>query len=494
VQLRFGLGLVCVLGTGACFDPAKNDADGGADGAESPTETGIVSAGGSSGGSAGSADEGTTTIAGPDSATGTIFDVGNVTESGGSDTGIVPTGPGSCRLSEIYGAAGGFPTFEDEAYEDFLDKSVLIMTNHDRIGGDKVLRVFDISGDPPPPGLNYAAPQYSHSSWTEPTFGGGTFGITLDSYGNIYVAASSIYSGDTSTPGTIYKVDKDTAEVSIFVELPNSGPSIGNINYDCVSETLRASNHEDGRIWQFEMDGDVRSTYHHATGDVTLGEPNDPGEPNGQFAPLGERVWAVQAHYGKLYYSVWWEDSGRQDPSHENEIWSVEIDEDTGIPMAASAQLEATIPPLMGATFGSPVSDISFAQSGWMLAAERTMTSDTSTLAHSSTTYELQQMGGAWMVVGETYVVGELANSSAGGVDHDFTEGGYVWVTGDALDFYTPDVVYGVQGIPYGGGTYMTSTIIDHDNDLVNQYKTDLGDCEIPIPGDATPPPPPPEG
>ena len=106
-----------------------------------------------------------------------------------------------------------------------------------------------IASDPPVPNLNYAAPMYVHPSWVAPTFGGGTFGLTLDSYGNIYVAATSIYSGVTSTPGAIYKVDKDTAEVSVFAELPNNGPAIGNLNYDCVSETIRATGHEDGRIY-----------------------------------------------------------------------------------------------------------------------------------------------------------------------------------------------------------------------------------------------------
>jgi hypothetical protein len=85
-------------------------------------------------------------------------------------------------------------------------------------------------------------------------------------------------------------------------------------------------------------------------------------------------------------------------------------------------------------------------------------------------------------------------NSSAGGVDLDFEENGYVWMTGDALDFYTPDVVYGVQGTPYGGGDITNSTLIDHDSEVTQQDKGGLGDCELPIPGDAMPPPPPPEG
>jgi hypothetical protein len=56
---------------------------------------------------------------------------------------------------------------------------------------------------------------------------------------------------------------------------------------------------------------------------VTIGPANDPGEPNGVFIPLGERVWAVQSHAGRLYYSVWNEDTGRKNANESNEIWSV---------------------------------------------------------------------------------------------------------------------------------------------------------------------------
>lgn len=440
--------------------------------------------------SVGSASAETTTNA--SSATGPLFDVGQGEDDSGSGT-TGPTGPGSCRLSEIYGAAGGYPAYNDPAYDDF-DSAVLIMTSHNRLGpNDPVLRVIDISGPPPPPNLNYAAPMYIHPTWLAANFGGGIFGLTLDSYGNIYISASSLWQGST-TPGTIYKIDKDTAAISVFATIPNNGPAFGNINYDCVSQTIRVVSHEDCRIWQLDMNGDVVSTYHHGSGDVSIGAPNDAGEPNGQFCPLGERMWAVQSHYGRVYYSVWWEDGGRPNGAQQNEIWSVGYVDEGGVPDPDTKQLEATIPGLNGANYSNPVSDLSFAATGWMLAAERTMYSDTGTSAHQSTTYELQQMMGTWQVVGTTYVVGELPNSSAGGVDHDFADGGYVWMTGDALDFGTPNVVYGVQGTPYGGGDITNSTLIDHDGDINQQYKTDLGDLEIPIPGDATPPPPPPEG
>jgi hypothetical protein len=156
----------------------------------------------------------------------------------------------------------------------------------------------------------------------------------------------------------------------VFATLRNTGPAFGNINYDCNSETIRVVSHEDCRIYQLDMSGDVVSSFSHGLGDVTIGDANDPGEPDGLSCPLGQRMWAVQSHYGRIYYSVWWEDSGRSNANEANEIWSVAIDEN-GIPDPATDQLEATMPALLG-THSNPVSDLSFAATGWMLVSERT--------------------------------------------------------------------------------------------------------------------------
>lgn len=505
---HLGLAASCslLLLTTGC--PGGDDSDSGGDGtttappattAVDGTTTGVSATSGATGVATG--DAGTTASSAEDTA-----DPMDTTNGGGCPGGICfdvggdptldlppgPGGPGSCRQSEAYGAAGAFPAFSDPAYAPF-DSTVLIMTNNAYQVGGIVMRVFDISGPPPPPNANYYAPMYYDPGWTREAFGGAIFGLTLDSDGNIYTAATTVY-GNTSTPGTIYRVDGITGAVSVLVDLPNLGPGLGNINYDCHSETIYASNHEDGRIYQIELDGTIRSTYRHSTGSVTMGPAADPGEPNGVFSDLGDRVWAVQSHAGRLYYSVWNEDSGRQSAGLENEIWSVAYVDDMGVPNSATAEMEATVPGLNGNTYSNPVSDISFAATGWMLASERTMLNDSQTSAHQSTTYEYQQVGGVWQVIGTTYVVGELPNSAAGGVDHDFEENGYVWMTGDALDFYTPDVVYGVQGTPYGGGDITNSTLIDHDAEITGQDKTAQGDVELPIPGDASPPPPPPEG
>jgi hypothetical protein len=412
-----------------------------------------------------------------DGGSNTKFDLAPIGDAGEGQGGTF--GPGSCRSSEIYGASGNFPVFEDPAYADFLDKTVAIITHNNWDGppNNYSLTIVDISGDPPPPNLNYLAPLYHRPEWTLTGQLGKNFGLTLDSAGNIYLAATTVW-GANQTPGQIKKIDAITGEITVFATLPNNGPAFGNINYDCVSETFYVSNHEDGRIYQLDMDGDVVSTYDHETGDVTIGPANEPGEPNGAFATLGQRPWAVQSHAGRLYYSIW--ASGGS-----NAVWSVAYEGNNGIPDPGTAKMEF----LQGT---QPISDISFAHNGWMLVAQRSMSGDMSTGAHQSTTFEYDYVNGDWVSQGTTYIVGELLPySAAGGVDHDFVENGYVWMTGDALDFYTPNCVYGLQGTPYGGGGIEVSTLIDLDHEIQGQDKTVYGDVELPIPGDVNPVPPP---
>ncbi|MBA3547357.1 MAG: DUF4215 domain-containing protein [Nannocystis sp.] len=396
--------------------------------------------------------------------------------------------PGSCRPSEIFGASGGFPAFTDPAYKNFLDKKIAVMTSNSQQDG-WVLHVIDISGAPPPPNLNYNAPKYHNPAWQQATIGK-VFGLTLDSAGNIYVAPTTVYGGNAS-PATIKKIDSKTGLVSNFATLPNNGPAFGNLNYDCVSETIYVSNHEDGRIYQVDMGGQIVSTYRHSDKNVTMGAAKDVGEPNGVFIPLGQRVWAVQSHAGRLYYSVWTEDTGRKHAVDSNSIWSVGYKDESGVVDPATAKLEFLLPAYNNQNYSNPVSDISFAATGWMLISQRSMNGDIQTTAHQSTTYEYQYMNGVWVLKGTTYLVGELVGSAAGGVDHDFEEKGYVWMTGDALDFYTPNVVYGLQGTPHGGGDITNSTLIDLDGEITQQDKTAMGDVELPIPGDVPPVPEP---
>jgi hypothetical protein len=459
---------------------------------EATTTTGIVSGSESTAGETSTdATSTSSTSTGDDTTEGSIkFDL-MPDPSGTTDEPPPPT-KGSCRPSEIHGASGGFPKFSDPAWAPFIDKKIAIVTtNQQEAPNYHVLHIVDISGAPPPPALNYAAPKYRHASWTQQNLGK-VFGLTLDSDGNIYVAATTVYQANP-WPNKIRKIDAVTGAITDFATLPNNGPAFGNLNYDCVSETIYVSSHEDGRIYQLDMAGQVVSTYRHSDKTVTMGLANDPGEPDGQFTPLGDtRVWAVQSHAGRLYYSIWREDTGRMSPG-SNEIWSVGYVDEGGVVDPTTAKKEFDAPNNQNSDFSNPVSDLSFAATGWMLISQRTMTGDMNTLAHQSYTYEYQFNinNQTWEPKGMTYVVGELQGSAAGGVDHDFEEDGYVWMTGDALDFYTPAVVYGLQGTPHGGGTYQISTIIDMDDELQDQDKTEQGDVELPIPGDANPVPPP---
>ena len=113
------------------------------------------------------------------------------------------------------------------------------------------------------------------------------------------------------------------------------------------------------------------------------------------FTPLGRRVWGLQAHNGRLYYGVWWEDTGR--PGHANEVWSIALTPGLapvgGAFVPGTDKLEITMPvdvTINGQVlnYSNPVSDISFGPAGTMLLAERTMTDDAMPSAHLSRALE----------------------------------------------------------------------------------------------------------
>ncbi|MCA9690427.1 MAG: hypothetical protein KC636_12520, partial [Myxococcales bacterium] len=122
-------------------------------------------------------------------------DLPEETTGGGSDS--------TCRMSEAYGAAGNFPAYTDPNYASFLDKPVAIMTSS-TTNSQYVVRVFDISGDPPL-NANYPAPMYIHPTWTQQNLGR-VFGLTIDSRGDIYVTPTTVF-GATSNYNTVKRID-----------------------------------------------------------------------------------------------------------------------------------------------------------------------------------------------------------------------------------------------------------------------------------------------
>ena len=347
--------------------------------------------------------------------------------------------------------------------------------------------------------------------WTRDNLGT-VFGLTLDNAGHIYVTATSAYNTDVfptvhgpGTGGEIYRLDRNTGDISLFATLPNSGQGLGNITYDCRNSQFFVSNLEDGLIYRIPKNPFLAgSPYDHGVeGRAAFGFATIDDIPSQGFTPRGRRVWGLEVassppnlsgsvldHY-RLYYAVWWEHDNTPDPNGENnEIWSVGLDPQSGGFLPNTARREFVLPNYATSNWSNPVSDISFRPDGVMLLAERTMISDTSVFAHRSRVLAYQCHFALFtrMFSGgnEIYqAMGVSGPSSAGGIDYDpLTYGscqGRVWATIDQLTWPSP-FIYGLAGINRNGGSALdgTSILIDLDANYGNVTKSQLGDVEIP--------------
>jgi len=405
---------------------------------------------------------------------------------------------------------GAKPTYRDAAYSTFTGQ-VMIMTaetSYPPASSLYALTVFDIKDHLTAPldvNWNPANLRYNNPLWTKVNLGS-LFGVTLDDSGNIYAAHGTLYNSSDpigalagSTAGSIYKIANNTGTPTVFANLPNNGPGIGNVSWDCGHNQIFASNLEDGRIYRISATGAMLSAYDHATGVITPAVAgviaNEAGEPNGQFVPRGERVWAVRRQGNRVYYSLWNRDSTNindtTSPLPPNQIWSIQLNA-SGEFVAGTAVLEKNIPGHGTEIYSEPVSDISFSQStpAKMLLAERNMTSDTTSYAHDARLLELQFVAGSWVaspgnsnVNGPSYgfSVGDYGDNtnSAGGADYDADPSGRIWCSGDALQF-GPGFIYGVTGVLPLGSSPSNGILIDYNNDITGGDKTQLGDVVIP--------------
>lgn len=372
--------------------------------------------------------------------------------------------------------------------------------------GSYVLNLADLDNQGSAPvGVNWPTALYTDSAapnWTRNELGC-IFAVTFDDQGSIFVGHTSVYSGfpgdstgslSGNLPGAIYVVDTNTGVASFLVALPNFAdagypagsefPGIGALAYGCAHGVLYASNFEDGLIYTLDpVTGATLNTFDH-------GSP-DNGTPG--WAKLGDRVFAVEPHAGRLYYSIWWEDGGRQNPTQANEVWSVAVD-GSGFPIAGTEQIEpltadGVLDPYQGAGlagYSNPIANISFGPSGCMLLGERTMVDDTNTSAHAGRVLEFcfDATSGNWLA-GSAFPFGVGSTSCTGGVDYDYdgTSLVNVWSIGDGVIFdqNTPHYVYGLGGMPSTGGP---PTIAIDTNGVTNQQdKTEQGDMEVTCPG-----------
>ena len=383
----------------------------------------------------------------------------------------------------------------------------ILVTTHQKhffLPNPYAVTIYDLTASPvPAEDSSWSSMTRYHGpgkSWTVDSLGS-VFGLTLDEYGNIFVAHSSCYVGDTTGkvfnggPGAVYRIDGVTGAITTFVKLPNlpdgslvspeDYPGLGNITYDCNHKQFFVTNLEDGRIYRIKSVG-----VNGPTGTVV--ETFDPlAADNGLpgFAPIGQRLWGVQWHADRVYYSVWAVDP--TEGTGPNEIRSVGL-----LPSGAfnpgNDQHEIFLPTIQGQSWSNPVADISFSASGKMLLGERGIQDKSQPFPHAARALEYACNSGCW-VPANHYQIGDLLprENAEGGVDYDphpFTGPtspiGRVWVSGDALHFNAPytDIIYGYQGLRpnLAFGSIVTSMLVDADSLVQDQDKTFMGDIEVP--------------
>src|SRR5205814_8207105 len=108
------------------------------------------------------------------------------------------TGLPHAQLPPSVPCCGQKPSYTDPAYASFTGQVAIVTYEHDP-SSPFVLSVIDlhaITVTSPPRNTSYVPPVYNNAAWTLAKLGG-IFGVTLDSAGNIYVAATTLY-GATS--------------------------------------------------------------------------------------------------------------------------------------------------------------------------------------------------------------------------------------------------------------------------------------------------------
>ncbi len=390
---------------------------------------------------------------------------------------------------------GGRPEIVDSSAVNFNQGAVAAGTNFRMSNADPAVSLFDLGNQGSAPigtVTSWNTGRYSHSSWTQGNLGT-LFGVVIDDEGNTIVTHTVVYwqnyLGTLGGAGSVYRLDSASGAASELIRLPNAtttahpqGSGLGQVDYSCESKLYYISNFEDGRVYAVDKAGAVKGTFDHATGAVTgalpaggLQEPNDVAGP----VPLGERVWAVKAVDGRLVYSLWIEDNGNPNWTRNNEIWSVALDAN-GLFVAGTEQMELSMPQ-DDVDVTNPVADIAFDANCCMFAAERGMSSLEETSAHVGRLIKFCGGKNGWERAPEDFFLGtpSFGRNSVGGVDIEGGVNDRVWSIGDALELGGSNNIYGLIGFPSAGGDRDNSILIDFDNILTSQQKTQLGSIDL---------------
>lgn len=175
------------------------------------------------------------------------------------------------------------------------------------------------------------------------------------------------------SPGAIWKIDGITGAASLFATIgPNSGPGLADIAFDKAHRQFFASDLDTGLIHRIDAKGVLLDTFDHGvSGRLASGltpvaddgvvmdigtatfDSEDPGTWG--YTQDDRRVWAVQVHRGRVYYSV----------GQKAQIWSVGLTRDGAF--SGDPRWELTV----SANQDLAVTDIAFDTRGFMYLAQR---------------------------------------------------------------------------------------------------------------------------
>ena len=174
-------------------------------------------------------------------------------------------------------------------------------------------------------------------------------------------------------PGSIYKVDGRTGQVSLFANVTyqgqaNQGAALGNIAFDALHEQLFVTDRQTGMIHRFDLDGTEVQVFDHGALNNEVYAPQDVTSITDRgfdvedastwgIAPDERRVWGIAAHGGRLYYAV------ADGPA----VWSVGINPRTGS-LEVDAREEFILPRDHAR---AEVSDMVFSGDGALILGQR---------------------------------------------------------------------------------------------------------------------------
>jgi hypothetical protein len=319
--------------------------------------------------------------------------------------------------------------------------------------------------------------------------------------------------GSEGYPGSIWKVDGSTGEISLFSTIAaNSGAGLGNLVYDPTSAQFFVSDLDTGLIYRLAADGIIIDTFDHGV----AGRPThdlDPVADDGSamsitdpafnsedpatwgFTQPERKVFGLAVNGGRLFYAV------------AGQIWSVRINADGGF---GAARWELDVADLPS---DNEVASIVFDPQGRMILAQRAPQAgsyDYSVFAEAHTSsvvrYEREfpadpMTPGTWVETPDSYAIGMAPEGTAasGGIalgydldaETDTFSGAcsaYLWLTGDALrdnlsvdePLDPPTQVHGLQGNAH--------TLVRPQNDpptlsFFTDYDDDTEDDQAPAQG-----------